>query len=118
MTEKRAQVHLRAEARSTAELGAKVFYAWDVHALVVLSIILTGVVPLATATGISVGLAASQVLPWWCAVIAGVACFLTMVPLQIGLLWAFTRDCVRQRFIPWARRWFPPSGEVAKRSRS
>jgi hypothetical protein len=114
--EKRGQAHLRGESR--LEVGAEVFYGWDDDARVILSIVLTGVAPLATATGISVGLAASQVLPWLWALFAGVGCFVAMPLLQVGLLWTLTRNCVRQRFIPWARGWLPPSGEVAKRSRS
>jgi hypothetical protein len=111
--EKRGQAHLRGE--SGLEVGAKVFYGWDVYSLLVLTIVLTGVIPLASATGINVGLAASEFLPWFWALFAGAVCFLTMALLQFGLLWALTRDCVRQRFIPWARRWFPSSEEMAKR---
>lgn len=116
MTEKRGRAHLRAEGQMKAT--GRLFYGWDMYSLLVLSIVLTGVIPLATATGIGVGFAVSQFLtPLW-AFLAGLGCFLVMGLLQFALLFMFTRDRVRQWFIPWARRWFPPSQEVAKRSRS
>lgn len=106
MTEKRAHPHTEG-IRLRDELKAKVFYGWDVYSLVVLSIVLTGLIPLAVATGIAVGFAVSQFLTWWKAALIGFVSLLATGAMQWLVLWAFTRDRVRQWFIPWARRWFP-----------
>ena len=99
----------------TGELRYQQFYTWEVYSLLVLGIALTGIVPLTVGTGIAVGLFVSQLSDWWIALPAGVGAAAAMFVLDMGLLWAFTRDPVRQRFIPWSRRWFPTSDEVRDR---
>jgi hypothetical protein len=94
----------------------KVFYGWDVYSLLVLSIILSGTIPLATGTGIAIAFALSGPLAWWSASLIGFGSFLVMIFLQVLVLWTITRKPVRQRFIPWARKWFPSSDEIAGQS--
>lgn len=110
----------KASPKGAGEIGAKgqVFYGWDTYSLVVLSIFLTGLVPLAIGTGIGVGFAVSEFLTRREAGVVGLISCLAMGVLYYLLLRGFTSARGRQWFIPFARRLFPSSEEVAKRSRS
>jgi hypothetical protein len=109
--EAKAQMVGQAQARAKAQ----VIYGWNPIAMLVLSIILAGFVPMAVATGIISGLIATERFDDGLAAGIGSGTALATLVGAMIVLRLFTRFWARQVFIPWARAWFPSSEEVSRK---
>lgn len=103
--------HARGEAK--AEVHVVVVAGWDERAQLVLAILFTGCVPLAVALGVEAGLVLAGSVVWRC--LFGLVVAVVTLAAPFGLLYLFgTSYWFRQRFIPFARKMFPPSDQMRR----
>ena len=95
-------------------------YGWDEYSLLVLSVILTGTLPLAVTSWIAIGaiLWNWDAISEWLAIVMGFVAAAGVAALQYRLLRLITSERGRSIFIPRARSLFPRCTMLLTEARS